>query len=372
MKILFIGQRGIPTFSREALRERRVEALATSLAETGHEVVVTCARPFISRSIKRFNGVELKHLFSLNSEKPGGWIHAFLELMSVWRRKSDAVHMHGWQLAVLSPMAVLLNPEASFIWTVDVLPDQPRWLLRLVVRWAVASCDVVTVPTRQLQYRLLQELGVRSYYVPDGYQMYSLPNLPLSRLGMRKGQYCVTIAMKPREVRFIARAYAKAKTRKKLVVLQRRKGYFKRLAREFSFLYFVGDPGRREMASLLSQAAMVIAAGHETALETLLYVMDSGKAVVATAQPQFEETLGVSAQFVREGDEEGLTQALRSVVNNKKQQAVWGAKARRRARRHFKWSRIVSEYLELYHSPVALPVPVDSARPSFAQVKAAQ
>jgi glycosyltransferase involved in cell wall biosynthesis len=368
MNILFIGQHGIPTLSREAVRERRVEALATALAAAGHRVSVTCASPFISRSLRRFNGVSLIHLFSLNPDRPGGWVHTLFELWQILRWRSDIVHLHGWRLAVLSPVAVLLNPTATFVWTADEAFRYASRFGRIIARWTAAVCDVVTVPTRQLQYSLLQQAGINTQYVPDGYEPHLLPNLPATRFGLRQGQYCITTATEARDIRWIAKAYTKAKTRKRLVVLHEPAGAWRRLFKQYPLLYFVGvaPEGRRLALSLMNQAAVVIVAGTDLPSETLLKVMDSGKTVVAAAEPQYEEILGASASLVNAGDAAGLTEALKEVVSSKRTQEFLGSRARRRAKAHFSWSRIVPEYLELYHTPMTRTVAVDSARPSFA------
>src|SRR3989344_4605547 len=182
MKILFLGQRGIPTWSRTALREKRVEALASALAQAGHQVVVTCSKPFVSPSLRRFNGVSLQHVFSLNPNHPGGWLHAILSLRYIFG--THVVNFHGWRMAALSPLAVLLNPFATFVWTVDFLPNRFTWLTDIVARRAQAACDVVTVPTRELQWLLLHNFGIHAQYVPDGYTPEVLPAIPVSRFGL--------------------------------------------------------------------------------------------------------------------------------------------------------------------------------------------
>jgi glycosyltransferase involved in cell wall biosynthesis len=372
MKILFIGQRGIPTLSRVALRERRVEALATSLAAAGHAVTVTCARPFISASLRRFNGVQLHHVPSFSPEVAGGWMYTLLEVFSLARSQSNAVHLHGWRMAFLLPLAALLRPEATFVWTIDELPQHFVPLAGMVARWAEAVCDATVVPTRQLQYRLLQTFGVHARYIPDGYAAYALPQIPASRFGLRKDQYCITTATAISDVRAVARGYAEAKTRKKLVVLAEKVGPWRRLARQYPFLSFVGTVGRWEELSLLGQAATVIVAGATTPHEIVLQVMNSKRAVVASALPQYEEVLGVTASFFRAGDTAGLAEALTEITSRHPKQAARGSRAQRRAAAHFSWSRITAEYLDLYSILTAHRVVIDSARPSFAQAQTAR
>lgn len=377
MRVLFLGQRGIPAHSPAAQRERRVEALAQALAAAGHDVTVTGSRPYTTRTLCSYNGVRLKNLFSLNPEIPGGWIHAFLETARLLRGNYDIVHLHGWRLAVLAPLAVLLAPAATFVWTVDWIPVAPRGLMRLVARAAAGAVDAVTTPSRQLQYRLRSELGILSEYVSNGYSVPVLAELPVRRWGLRAGQYCITTANDPRAVLWAAAAMRLSKSRKKLVVMSTATGRLKRLSRRLPFLRFVGPQTGRSRLSLLRQAAAVLVMGPTVQTDELLLTMDSGRAIIATTEPYHEEVLGVSARFVQADDAAGMAAALGAVLRNHQVRSAWGRKARRRARMHFTWQRIVPEYLELYSRPRSQAVPVDSARqpggaaqPAFARANA--
>lgn len=383
MRILFLGQRGIPALPIGSERERRVDALAGLLAVDGHEVTVTCSSPYTARSIRRYNGIMLKHVFSIHPDVPGGWVHAILEALFLWRGRYDIVHLHGWRLGVLAPLMVLLDPEATFVWTIDSVPAlQSRSgrgrsrLLTLVAQRAGRACDAVTVTARTVQYQLLQEFNVRAHYVPDGYATWPLPDIPARAFGLRRGHYYATTANSRRQVRFTARAFEKVKTRKRLVVFQEPRGAFRQLAREFSCLHFVGTHAGRARLSLLRQAAALILVDRHTATEEVLHCMAAGKAMVSVMEPRFEELLGVSARFVRDGDTAGLTEALTEVTGLRpavRTAAVkWGASAQRRARSHYRWERIVREYVELYRAPTVKAAGFDSVRHAFARLKTAQ
>ncbi len=393
MRVLFLGQCGIPAHSYRDARERRVEALAGALAVGGHEVTVTCSRPYTTHSIRRYRGITLKHVFSLRPDIPGGWVHALLAAALVWRGKYDVVHLHGWRLGVLGPLLVLFDPEATFIWTIDSVPVLPRlsrrWrsqLLTLAATRAGRACDVVTVPTRPMQYQLLLEYSLRAHYVPDGYTPMLLPDMPAKIFGLRRGQYCATTAVTYSQVRFVAGAYSKVKTRKRLVIFQEPRGVYRRLATEYPCLRFVGTQAGRTRLSLLRQAAVLVLTDRKMPAEELLQCMAAGKTIVAMTEPRFEEVLGVSARFVHDGDTAGLTKAINELASSgptwrqaatkrsdaNRSDVAWGASAQWRARTHFTWERIGREYTELYRAPKAKVTRFDSIRPAFARLKTAQ
>src|SRR3989344_6217511 len=98
MKILFLGQKGIPCITPDDKtgRERRVEALATLLAKKGHRVIVTCARPYTPKSLRKFNGVLLRHLPSFYPDVAGGWVYGIFLVIKMGKFKSGALAINGW------------------------------------------------------------------------------------------------------------------------------------------------------------------------------------------------------------------------------------------------------------------------------------
>lgn len=334
MHILFIAQLGLPAPEGYS-REKRVEALAIELAKAGHNVSVTCARPFIPANIKRYQGVKLIHHASLNPQKPGGWLYNLLCLYTLWKIQPDVVHGHGWLAGSLLGIATQLSPETTFVWTIDSLPKS-KWLAKIIVWANVANADAITSPTRQLQYRLLHELHLPVTYIPDGYSVLNLPDLPRKLLDLGRGKYSLVITDEAKIPTWISRAHKAAKLPGKLIVS-------------------AGMTGRK-LTSTINQAEFIILAG-QVSTEIILHAMAAGKEIIATTNPHFEETLGVTAQFVVEGNTKQLRHALEAIKTGEKS---YGQTATKRASRHFQWTRILPEYLSLYHYPAVKIVPLDS------------
>ena len=55
---------------------------------------------------------------------------------------------------------------------------------------------------------------------------------------------------------------------------------------------------------------MVILDGEKTGLNMVLSVMDKGKGIVATTGVGYQEVLGVAALMVKQGDKNGLAEAI--------------------------------------------------------------
>lgn len=293
MKIVFLGQAGQPA---------RVQALSKLLVEAGHEVM----------ALKRM-------------------------------READVVHVQGWNVGILAGVVMAAASEATLVWTIDSLPAWPRsawwprWLVRLVVRSAARILDVITVTRRDVQYQLLDVAGVRAVYIPDGYAPTATQTLSPRRWGVWPGRYCVATVGSEIQEQFVRAAYEKSGSKRTLVVLP-------------------PDMSSRVTAALFRDAAAILLFGANDTAETVLQAMATGKQIVAAAWPFYEEILGVTARYVKMGDQEGLSKVLKESLRGP---TALGKQAKRRAEKHFRWERIAADYLPLYR-PAGRLVPLDS------------
>lgn len=360
MKVLFLGQLGLRAGMglEKTAREQRLEMLGRASVEAGHTVTILGTRPFADQAVTNFHGINLQLKASLNPEKPGGWLYLLSSLLTLWRQQPDVAHIHSWRAASLVALAALLSPETTFVWTIDALPQRKQKLARIIARQAGKVCDIITTPTRALQYRLLTTYNLGTYYIPDGYQPPVLKDLPLKTFKLRKNQYNVLLATDPESIKKAVRAYATLKTKKKLVILATPAVPWERLLNKKSFVEFIGPKTGRQLSTLIRNAGAVIAYPEPSALSSLLLAMDSGRRIIAANDPLYQETLGLTATYFDPRKLRDTIDALKFGLTGTSR----GAKARIRASHHFAWQRITPEYLSLYrHRAVAL-VPLDSAR----------
>jgi glycosyltransferase involved in cell wall biosynthesis len=339
MNILFLGQHDIPVLRETAqfIRERRVEALAIALAEKGQNVNISGP----AAAIFRFKGVELIRYFWQIKTRP------------------NVVHIHGWKVALLARLFSGLYPHATFIWTIDGLPTNYLWLAKVILWLNGSIFSAITVPTRRLQHLTLHYLHLRTTYIPDGYSSPIIPDISLKNFDLRKGHYCLTTAQTLAEVAWVAQAYGHTGIGKKLVVVAERRPELTPLLDRYPFLYFVGRQEGRMFSSLIRQASLVIMVRPDESLQTVLRAMDASRPIIAINDPLYEETLGVTGQFIQPSDSLALEYAVIQAIKNRLE---WGQKAQKRAKTHFQWKRIVAEYLALYN-PALQQVPFDSAQP---------
>lgn len=361
MRILFIGQRGIPVLGSQAAirREWRVQNLASALDALSHQVAVVCAPPFISRGIRQFGSIQLLHRPSFDPRYPGGLLHTLLSLIDVARFRPDVIHLHGWHGATFIRVMQWLQADSNLIWTIDSLP-RPTWLVKLLLRQAVGAGATLITPSRVLQYQLLVTHGIRAEYIPDGFRDETIKPISLGHFGLRRGSYCLSLAREEADVRALASAFASSRLRKKLMVLaDGNLSWAKRLQRRYSFLRFVMADSQRALRSLIEGASLVHISD-ENAVEELLWAMDAGKTILARAVPEIQAILGVTGRYYLPGKTQQLADMLRLAL--KHQDQIQAKQAQRRAKAHFAWERIAGEYLAAYRGPLGSPVSVDSLR----------
>lgn len=339
MTILFVGQAGIPLSPQQPVtpRSRRIEQLGKLLAQQGHEVTIMAKPTYTAKAITSYHGITIK-----KSRLTG------LHLLTIWRYQPAVIHIHGWLLPSLMWLIALLSPKSILVWTVDEIPHLPFWLSRIIARQAAYIADTVTTTTRELQYNTLINFSVRSKYIPDGFSLPTIRDIPAQYFGLVKGQYCLVLATQASSLKLTIQGYKEAKSRKKLVILHETTPATKRLQKRYPFLYFIAPASSRALTSIIRQAAVVILADAEATTASLLHAMGGGRAIIATTAPLYQETLGVTGHYYAAKDKNGLVKAFKKVLGKPTAQRKWGLKAKIRSTKHFTWERLLPEYLAAY------------------------
>lgn len=92
MKIVFIGQKGIPvTFGGV---EYHVDRLSRGLAEQGHDVLVYVRSWYTDKKKKRYRGVKLVHIPTIKTKHLDASIHSFLCSIHAVFSGADIIHYH--------------------------------------------------------------------------------------------------------------------------------------------------------------------------------------------------------------------------------------------------------------------------------------
>ena len=107
-KVAMIGLRGIP--SKDGGVEVAVGELAPRLVSLGLKVVVYCRNPYVQSRPKKYKGVELIYLPTINNKHFEAFIHTMLStLHALIINKTDIIHYHALGNALFTSIPKMLG-----------------------------------------------------------------------------------------------------------------------------------------------------------------------------------------------------------------------------------------------------------------------
>jgi len=175
MKIVFIGQKGMPSISGGV--ERHVEELAVRLVKEGHDVSCYTRHNYSDKDIQEYKGVRLVNLPSIASKNLDTIVHTFLSCLHVvfFERKVDVVHFHSIGPSSLLWLVKLMKPRTAIVSTFHTqCYKHKKWgvFARKYLKLGEYVCnrfaDEVIVISKNLQ-EYVQKLYKREVnYIPNG------------------------------------------------------------------------------------------------------------------------------------------------------------------------------------------------------------
>ncbi len=292
-----------------------------------------------------------------------GSIKNIIAILCARLTNMNTIHVHSFMAAFWVTVLHLTLPQNIItIWTLDSIPELSSSVKKLIFKQyitIISSCfDKICVPTRTLQYRLLAEFGITSFYIPDGYTEPILYDIQPREYGLRNNQYGVILSQSFDAIQQIAQAYVTTKSKKKLVVFsQHPSPQFKKLIKEYPFITPISLPLTSRGAQSLVRCSGFIIMYDPNLSPLLLQAMDTNRVIIATTNPLHEEILGTTGFYFQKDDNthlgELLLKATKDTLLPKYGPSI-------RAKHHFTWEKTVLEYEQLYTRKVAKLVPFDS------------
>lgn len=349
MHIYFLGQKGFSGDSLQNSAELRVEALAKQALKQGHKVTIAATNRHSDASVMEIPGVQVSFFPSLDPRIPGGYLYAALSSLAALVIRPDTIVVQNWKAAILLHPLLAFLPHTCAVWTIESLPIFPfQRVLKYVLPRIASGFDEVCVTSRTVQYRLITMYGMKTTYIPDGYTVPRLADTRLASVGLTSGKYVVALAQDKKEIQRIVRAFAAAKTRKKLVVFG--------TGRSSAKVTYIAAPLSSRLASSIVRQAGVVLGTNPLYTPLLLQAMDAGRQIIATTDSLHEELLGVTAQYYSPNDAKQLTALIKHAFASPSINRA----AMLRAKHHFTWNTVGKEYERVYKHSKAVAVPFDS------------
>ncbi|MFA5023847.1 MAG: glycosyltransferase family 4 protein [Patescibacteria group bacterium] len=363
MKIVFIGQKGIP--AKNGGVERYVESLALNLSQKGHEVLVYSRRNY-SLGLKEYKGVKVISLPSLPGKNFEAITHTFLACLDLIFRPVDVIHFQSIGPASLMWLVKILKPRTPIVFTFhcqDYYHQKwgrlARWYLKFGEKIGCLWADKIITISKELNNYVTRVYQKQALYIPNGATISELmPVQDIRRFGLEENNYLVAVSrlVRHKGLQYLIAAYKNLKTDKKLVIVggsAYTDDYVQELhemAKDNPNIIFTGNQSGRALAELYSNAYAFVQPSESEGLSiSLLEAMSYGRACVVSDIEANQEALAGTGLIFKDKDINDLQSKLEFLLANSEEIAKFGQAALKRVKAEYDWQNIVSEIEKVYN-----------------------
>jgi len=361
LRVAIFGSRGIPHTYGGA--EAFLEELAPRLAARGHQVTVYCRRSLFRERPRRYRGVDLVYLPSIETKVLGTPTHTLACMLHVLTQPVDVflvlniVNGFHCLLPRLLGKAFAINVD-GLDWKRGKWGRLARRYFYLNAKWIGRICPAgVITDAAEMQRIYREELDTPSTCIAYGANIESSENPEIVRqYGLEPFQYYLIASRMVPENNpdLIIQAFEKLKTSKLLAVaggVNYRSDFVRRLQqtrdRRIRFLGHVSDAAH---VKELHCNAYAYVHGHSLGgtNPSLLKALGYGNCILALNTPFNREVLeGYGIMFERSVDD--LRRQLQAVEDDSGMADEYRRHAPERILEAYTWEHITDQYEEFFH-----------------------
>ncbi|MEI7498636.1 MAG: glycosyltransferase family 4 protein [Candidatus Falkowbacteria bacterium] len=367
MRVIFIGQKGIPAISGGV--ERHVEDLAVRLVELGHEVIVYTRRNYTDQNLATYKGIHLISLPNIPTKHLDAISHTFLACLDSLRRKPDVVHFHSIGPSFLLWIVKLLNPRVTVISTFHTMcyhhqkwSPFARWSLRLGERVCCQLSDATIAISKSLTGYVKQKYGRTAHYLPNGVNVSRTDNSDqLKSFNLEPRGYFLTVSrlVKHKGLQYAIEAFKRIDTDMKLVIVgdgAYTDDYVKhlhRMARKDSRIIFTGALSGEPLQQLYSHAYAFIQPSESEGLSiSLLEAMAYERPVLVSDIPENLEALPKGEYVFKQKSILDLRAKMEWMLKNSGLIKNSGQANRKHVLSEYSWNDIAAGVVKVYKQTI--------------------
>jgi len=368
MKIIFIGQKGIPSLSGGV--EKHVEELTIRLVNLGHDVSVY-TRSNYNKGNNNYRGVKLIRLPSLPTKNFDAISHTFLACLDlIFKRKVDIIHFHSIGPSSLIWLVKLFKPKTPIIATFHTqCYYHKKWgfFARTYLKFGEFMCcrlaDKVIVISKNLKVYTKNKYKREVDYVPNGVSLSKI--LPLDEIekkwDIKNNNYFLSVSrlVRHKGIHYLIEAYKKLNTNKKLVIVgggsftDKYVKELKKLADGNKNIIFTNIQSGKVLFELFSNAYCFVQPSESEGLSiALLEAMSYGKAVLVSDIPENKEAIGEAGFTFKNKDIGDLSKKLNYLLNNLSAIDRMGKLGKRRVAELYNLDSIVDSIVDIYRQAI--------------------
>ncbi|PIR14016.1 glycosyl transferase family 1 [Candidatus Falkowbacteria bacterium CG11_big_fil_rev_8_21_14_0_20_39_10] len=364
MKIVFIGQKGIP--AKGGGVERHVEELATRLVRAGHEVMVYTRPGYVCKNLKEYKGVKLISLPSIHTKHFDAITSTFLACLDlIFKREVDIVHFHSIGPSSLILLVKIFKPRVPVIATFHTqCYYHKKWgvIARAYLKFGEFICCLMADKTIAVSKNLKKygenKYKRKMYYIPNGVSIgNNLKPYKIKNWNLKEGGYILTVSrlVKHKGLHYLIEAYKDLKTDKKLVITGG--GAFtddyveelKLISEGNKNIIFTGNQIGDALSELYSNAYFFVQSSEFEGLSiALLEAMSYGRAVLVSDIPGNKEVVEEISLTFRNKDVVDLGKKMEHLLENPELVKEIGRVGKARVKKYYNWEDIVDDIINVY------------------------
>jgi len=377
MRILFIGQKGIPaTFGGV---EYHVDELSRGLAERGHDVRVYVRNWYTDKKLKSAHGVRLIHMPTIRSKHLDASVHSIICSFHSLFSGADIVHYHAIGPAFFSWIPRLFGKKVVCTvhrqdWQTEKWKTAARAFLKMGERASIRFPQRTIVVSRALQDYFKQEYGKDTIHITHGGfpAVQREASLIKAKYGLKGKDYILFMGrlVPEKRVDLLIRSYLELKRTSpriqniKLVIAggsSATAGYvqsLKKMARGEPDIHFAGYVAGVEKEELLTNALVfVLPSSLEGFPIALLEAKSYGlRCLVSDISPHREAIRhGYDGLLFRADDFSDLSSKLLSALEDKESLFIMARQAREQTQKGASWAEACEQTEKVYKELLGQP-----------------
>lgn len=369
MKVVFIGQKGIPAIGGGV--ERYVEDVATRLATQDHDVVVYTRPNYTPKQVTEYKGVSLVSLPSIGTKHLDAISHTFVSVVHACVTKADIIHFQSIGPALLSWLPKLLRPKTIVVSTLQSRDyEHLKWgsfacaMLKLGERFMCRFSDELIVVTEKMKDYVKSEYSLNATVVPNGANLYEavVSDRHITALGLEKNNYIVAISrlVRHKGLAYLIEAYKHLTTTQKLVIVG--SGSFtddyvselKQLAGDNPNIIFTGNQSGETLAELYAHATLFVQPSESEGLSlALLEAMARRIPVLVSDIAENTEAVKDAGFIFQDKNAQDLREKLQFILDNPENAQYMAVAGRKIIEQFYNWENIVQDIMKLYTQSLA-------------------
>jgi len=366
MKIVMIGQKGIPTLFGGI--ERHVEEISCHLAQDSKNDVFVYARSYYTpKKIKEYKKVNVIHLPSLKTKHLDAISHVFLSSFhAIFKIKPDVIHYHGVGPALCVWIPKIFSPKTKVVFTFHCRDYfHKKWggfaqfSLRLGEMIGCYLADEIISVSNEIKEYVAEKYKRKISFIPHGIiKEKNVSDECIKKWGLEKNNYILAVSrlIRHKGLHYLIEAYKKIETDKKLVIVgpsfytDDYEDEIKKISENNSNIIFLGAQQGKILKALYNNTYLFVNPSEQEGLPlTVLEAASFGVPLLLSNIDIHCLMLKDFPFFFKDRNIVDLNKKLKFILNNPQIAFKRGKETKKYAWSNYNWDKVVEKIILKYN-----------------------